>query len=544
MENTLQIEHGVINSYTPIKFNYSDESAYNNMIKKLEKSDFVVSKQTLNEKGVQLDLKKKFLDINESIIITSINKNKKTSEKEEFKKINEDITVKQIYPDYDSQIPELNDKDSIVFDFIYNFIEVGIPRSNLVFQSEIQSFVENQLSEIVNNTNESSQYFGPQITLNKHVMLLWPILLYDANKKKQLASVSIEFYDYGMAIIKISSPIENQDSNPLTINNTGLYYKSAYYISNTANEIPIENFNYQELSDTNIEIVLHTIRQWIIENIEQSIEIESFLTSETREIIQLNKLIPKNINLSTAKKEEIEAIFRIVNAPIIDKQKFHSNRNIIWKEQFWGDNQIRYIFSTMGKCVAIVGDDLYKSLQDEVPEDVINDYVSETLLIGIENAYKIMLLNRLNSFSYLINQKNVSLKKNKYYEENYYLTENYILGLLDFSYGTVRELYNKIEAVCKEYLNKKSLEKRFNNNERILNKKYKEKEAEENDIFAVLGLLITVLVSFPSIYETLSIIQKELVSNDIPGVSVMRLSIFIEVVFLVILFFWYWNRKK
>src|SRR5699024_7047543 len=121
MENTLQIEHGVINSYTPIKFNYSDETAYINLIKKLEKSDFVVSEQSTNEKGVQLDLKKKFLDINESISITSINKNKENSFKEEVKKINEDITIKYTYPDNHSQIPELNDKDSIVFDFVYNF---------------------------------------------------------------------------------------------------------------------------------------------------------------------------------------------------------------------------------------------------------------------------------------------------------------------------------------------------------------------------------------------------------------------------------------
>jgi len=544
MENTLQIEHGVINSYTPIKFNYSDETAYINLIKKLEKSDFVVSEQSTNEKGVQLDLKKKFLDINESISITSINKNKENSFKEEVKKINEDITIKYTYPDNHSQIPELNDKDSIVFDFVYNFLELEIPRSNLVFQSEIQSFVENQLNEIVNSTNESSKYFGPQITLNKYVLLLWPILLYDVNDEKQLASVSIEFYDYGMAIIKISSPIENQNSNPLTTNETGLYYKSAYYISKTANEIPIENFNYQKLSDTNIEIVLDIIRQWITENIEKYIEIESFLTSETREIIQLNKLSPANINFSTAKREEIEAIFRIVNAPVFDTQRFHPGRNTVWKEQFWGDSQFKYIFSTMGKCVAIVGHDIYNSLKDEVLEGEINGFISKNSLLNVESAYKIMLLNRLNGVSYLINQKTDSYKKNKYYEETYYLAENYILGLLDFSFGTVRELYNKIEEVCKEYLNKKSLEKRFNNNERILNKKYKEKKAEENDIFEVFGILITVLVSFPSIYETLSIVQKEFVSNDIPGVSVMGLSLVIEVIFLVILFYWYWNRKK
>src|SRR5699024_2352099 len=136
MENTLQIEHGVINSYTPIKFNYSDEYAYSNLIKKLEKSDFVVSEQTTNEKGVHLDLKKKFLDINESIRITSINKNKETSDNEVIKKINEDITIKYTYPDNHSQIPELKNKDNIVLDFVHKSIVVGIPKSNIVFQSE------------------------------------------------------------------------------------------------------------------------------------------------------------------------------------------------------------------------------------------------------------------------------------------------------------------------------------------------------------------------------------------------------------------------
>lgn len=544
MENTLQIEHGVINSYTPIKFNYSDEAAYNNLIKKLEKSDFVVSKQTTNEKGVHLDLKKKFLDINESIMITSMNKNKKTSDNEEIKKNREDLTIKYTYPDNHNQIPELKNKDNIILDFVHKSIVVGIHKSNIVFQSELETFVKDQLHGVVDSTNESSQYFGPQITLNKHVLLLWPILLHDVNDEKQFASVSIEFYDYGMAIIKISSPIKNQNSNPLTTNDTGLYYKSAYYISNTDNEIPIENFNYQKLSDTNIKIVLDTIRQWIIENNEKSIEIESFLISETREIIQLNKLSPTNIKLSAAKREEIEAIFRIVNAPVSNTKMFHPGRNTVWKEQFWGDSQFKYIFSTMGKCVAIVGHDIYNSLKDEVPKGEINDFISKSLLLNVESAYKVMLLNRLNGVSYLTNQKTVSYKKNKYYEENYYLAENYILSLLDFSFGTVRELYNKIEEVCKEYLNKKSLEKRMNNNERILNKKYKEKEAEENDMFEVFGILITVLVSFPSIYETLSIVQKELVTNDIPGVTVMGLSLIIEAIFLMILFYWYWNRKK
>lgn len=543
MEELLQIEHGVINTYVPIKFNYSDDEAYNTLIKKLENSDFAISEQIINNKDISLELKQKFLEINDSIVNTYINKHRETHNKEELKRIDKDTTIKFTYSD-DGHIPSLKNKDSIVLNFVDIFFEVGIPKINMGFQSKIQTFVENQLNEIVNNTNESSQYFGPEMTLNKYVIMLWPIILYDTNDKKQLASVSLEFYEYGMAILKISFPIENQDSYPLFVNNTGLYYKLGYYIPYKTDEISIRNFDYKELSNCDISIVLKTIEEWIVANSESSIAIDSFLSTEIRELIQLNKLSPNNINLSTAKKEEIEAIYRIVNAPITDKQKFHAGRNIIWKEQFWGGNLVRYIFSTMGRCVAIAGNDLYKTLKDEDSEDDINEVISRSLLLNVETAYKIMLLNRLNSFSYLINQQDVNYLEYKLYEKDYYLAENYILSLLDFSYGSVRELYQKIEEICKDYLNKESLEQRFKNNERILNNQYKEKNSKENDILSVLGLMITVLVSFPSIYETLSIIQKEFITIDISGISVMGLSILLEVIFLIVLFIWYFKRSK
>lgn len=48
----------------------------------------------------------------------------------------------------------------------------------------------------------------------------------------------------------------------------------------------------------------------------------------------------------------------------------------------------------------------------------------------------------------------------------------------------------------------------------------KKKITNENDRLSILGLLITVLVSFPSIYETLTIIQKEVITEPIYGIVI------------------------
>lgn len=441
------------------------------------------------------------------------------------------------YPELDKNLPILNNKDSILLDFIELNI-ITKPKSIIYsLSSQLVGFVEDQVDELINTANASSKYFGHDISLNKRVLTLWPILLIDENNEKQLASVSIEFYEHRMAILKISYPIKNQTSYHLTKNNPNSYYKKCYYNESIDKKISIKNFDYKRVQNNSIHSVTDIILNWLDNNS------NGFIHSEEQEIIQLNQLKHQNIDVRQAKKKEKEAIYRIVNAPVNDGIKLHPERNMVWDKRHWGNERVRYLFSTMGRCVAISGHNIKDSLPEDTPEEDEDDILKRSLLLNVEDAYKVMLLNRLNSFNFLVNQSKKDYQKLKSLEEDYYLTENYILGLLDSSFGSVRELYSKIEEVTRGYLNKKSLEKRFNNNHHVLNNRHQEIIKKENDRLTILGLLITVLVSFPAIYETLSILQRELVTTDIPWISVLGLSIFFEATLLIFLFYWYIKKK-
>lgn len=128
----------------------------------------------------------------------------------------------------------------------------------------------------------------------------------------------------------------------------------------------------------------------------------------------------------------------------------------------------------MGRCVAIAGRSIDINFEKEIPKDEIVSIINRSLLISLEDAYKIMLLKKINGFNYLLKQNQAEYRDLKVFREDYFLSENYILGLLDFSYGTVRDLYNKIEEICSEFINKKSMKKRFENSQIILSSRHEE----------------------------------------------------------------------
>lgn len=524
----------------PIKFNYSNSEDYSEFITELEESDFVISEQTHDDKNKLLEIKPKLYKANDIVVNTTLNNKTSMSEIKQgsldWSEV-EELGAKVTYPEVDKNAPILTRKDSVLLDFLELQLNPGLQRFTVTLASKIMRFVEEQVDELVIMANESSKYFGREISLNKKVLILWPILLIDKNNKQQLASVSIEFYEHSMAILKISYPIENQTSYPLTQNKIDLYYKNCYYNVDINNNVSIADLDYKQVSNNSIHSITDIILSWLDGNS------NGFIHTEEQEIIQLNKLKPQNMNMRQIKKEEKEAVFRIVNAPINDGIRWHPERNKIWDKQSWGKKHRRYLFSSMGRCVAITGQNAGSSLSNEIPKEEVDTIIKRSLLMDVEDAYKVMLLNRLNSISFLLKQDKADYHNLKSFEEDYYFSENYILGLLDFSYGTVRELYSAIEKVTSDYLNKESLEKRFKNNQLILNNRHQERIRKENDRLSILGLLITALVSFPAIYETLNIFQSELVPTDIPGISVLGLSVFFETILLMSLYYWYRNKK-
>lgn len=531
----------MINTYVPLKFNYSDNTSFTKFIKDLEKSDFVISEQTIDGKRTDLNLKPILSEVNEAIINTTLkDEERMTQFKNTFNNFSDEklTDLNVAYPVIEENSPTIKNENSILLDFLDTNISLSPQNIKYTLYSKMLSYTGKQLNELVINTNISSQYFGHELTFDKKVLILWPILFIDINDNQQIASVSIEFYEYGMAILKISYPIKNQTSYPLEQNIPDLYHKSCYYNTNTNNRIKVEDFDYHQLSNNSIYSVIDIILNWLDKN---SV---GFTRSENKEIIQLNQLKPKNINIKQAKKEEKEALFRIVNAPVTDGIKLHPERNKVWDDQYWGNEYSRYLFSSMGKCVAIPGHNISNSLPEDTSKEEFDAIINRDLLMNVEDAYKVMLLNRINSVNYLLKQNEAGYRDLKTFEEDYHLTENYILGLLDFSFGTVRDLYSTIENVCSEYLNKKSLDKRFQNNQQILSNRQQERVTKENDRLSILGVLITILVSFPAIYETLAIFQKELINSDISYVNVFGLSIFFEVILIFYLFYWYKNRKK
>lgn len=524
----------------PIKFNYSNSEDYSGFITELEKTDFVVSKQTHDDQNTLLDIKPKLYQVSDIVKNTILSNEDNMSE---IKQGNldwsevEELGVKVTYAEVGKDAPILKSKDTILLDFVELQVNYSVNKIAIIPESKIVRFVEEQVHDLVILSNKSSEYFGQEVSLNKKVLILWPILLIDKNDKQQLASVSIEFYEHGMAILKISYPIENQTSYPLTQNKIDLYYKDCYYNIDINDNVPIADFDYKRVSSNSIHSVTGIILHWLSENS------NGFIHSEEQQIIQLNQLKPQNINIRQIKKEEKEAVFRIVNGPVNDGIKWHPERNIMWDEHSWGKGHRRYLFSTMGKCVAIAGENIDSSLPKEIPKEEVNAIIKRSLLMDVEDAYKVMLLNRLNSVNFLLKQGKDDFHNLKLLKEDYYFSENYILGLLDYSFGTVRDLYSTIESVTSDYLNKESLEKRFKNNQTVLSNRHQEKIRKENDRLSILGLLITVLVSFPAIYETLNIFQKELVTVDIPYVNVLELAIFFELILLWLLFYWYRNKK-
>lgn len=455
MSYLLDIKRGYIQIYVPLKFEYESMKKYKEMIEGLQNSDCVISQQSIDENGIRFELKPHFYDICDRITNTYISNKGSIDLSEPEQVFNDDehtIKIKQTF-DYENG-SKIKNTDSILLKYINPMISLGDSDIKLMFNNGLEEIISEQLMDIVDTSNATSEAFGETISKGKHMLMLWPILFEDKNNVHQIATVDIEFFDLGLALC-ISYPIENQSSLPLVENNYNLYHESCFYANIFKTAKSLEEFDYDRISSSTIDEIIDNILSWLYVN--STIQIKT----ESRVIILLSQLSEKNISFPSVSEADKESIYRITNAPFPNDDRLHSERNIMWKEHFWGQGPFRHYFSSMGNCVSIVDNeemDLFL-LDDE--EELNNKRIDISLLHNIENAFKVMLLTKLNNMNYLISQELAIISGLREIEEIYFLTQNYILSILDESYGSVQDLYQKMTSLCHHYLNQSSIEQRI-----------------------------------------------------------------------------------
>lgn len=540
MAYTLDVERGYINTYTPIKFDYTSIEEHKKLINKIQKNFYVISKHSKITDGNFIKLKKEFYDICDLVTSTyAVNRKPNDELPANQNKLDENpyFKINNVF-DYDHSQTLIN-KDSVLLNYVKPQVQIEFPTIKVILVNEIQKFSELMVEEVVDSANFSARFFGSDIAQNKTVISLWPILVKDKNDDYLIAPVEIEFFELGLAILKISYPIKNQSSLGLSLNDFDSYHNEIFYPPIFHNNQEMIEFDYLRICSNKIDDIIKMIIEWL--NTLPS----GFIKTQSMKFIILSQLKKGNLDFNKTSKDEKEFLYRIVNAPLPDNKIMHPEHNQTWGNSYWGNGPFRYYFSSMGKCVALLDKNLDVEFLKGESEESRNHIIDTSIVNNVENAYKILLLTELNYRNLLIKQNINNSYDLEVIQEDFLRTENYLLQLFDTSYGTVRDLYAKMIELNHNFINRDNVEKRINNNDLLLKTQREKKLAKGNDIVTFLGLIITLLVSLKSIYETLLIIRTIFpYSNDIPHISVIGFSVFVDIVFIILLVNWYRNRSN
>ena len=377
----------------------------------------------------------------------------------------------------------------------------------------VNNYLTKSLQESEFDFNFCKKIYGNFFVESQTRFALPPIKVELKNGSIQLLSSMLFVFNNNTAILRLTLPIDNLDSQPMLLNEIDNYIASAKTIPGFSSKLKDESI--QSIKSCYFQYIL-SIKK--VTSVVCSKQITNIILANHSGTIENIKNIPNKIK---------EDIYKISLAPVpkkdgvsyIEEAKKHLEKNGFFF------NGVGYILSSMGRCVSIVDDTVLSLAKEKCDKEIIFDNIIHNLRINVEFSIIILLLKNIND-GYTFHKKGLSNSKLSKIKNEYNKNKIFISLLQSEVYGSVRELTDFFEKNMTFFLDKKNVEDRMNALNNILEEEQSNRTLQLQNVVSVVGLIFTFIFGLPAINETLTHIRNlfSFITSDIPFISIEKLS--------------------
>ncbi len=378
----------------------------------------------------------------------------------------------------------------------------------------------------------SRDVYGNEYVSSQMRIVLPPIKVKQTNSTIMLKAVIYVFKNKS-AVLRITLPICNVESQPLKLNEINNYIQSAETIYGFP--IQLKGESIEDIQECYCRFLAGTNK---VKSVVCFKKIVNILLANYSGMVDDIKKIPDELK---------EQLYKISVAPVQDRKAVsyldeaikHLDKNGCFF------NGIGYVLSSMGKCISFVDNSVLDFVRENFDEEIVFDKIITDLRRNVEFAIIILLLKNIND-SYAFEQKelnnqNLSKVKNDYNRNKIFISE-----LQTGVYGSVRELTNAFEEKMTYFLDVKNVEERMTALNNILDDEHAQRTLQLQNIISIVGLIFAVIFGLPAINETLMHIRKLcfFIKQDIPYVTIENISFIIWLLSVVCLFIVICRKSK
>ncbi|MBQ1196163.1 MAG: hypothetical protein IIX44_07965, partial [Clostridia bacterium] len=418
-------------------------------------------------------------------------------------------------------------------------IILGAPDTNLSITpiTDIQDYCEDTKGEMEYDHRFNIKYYGDFYVNSRMQCHLPPFRVKNINNNEELMKAGLFLFSNKMAILRLSLPIDDEDSTPIYDND---YDRFIIEISNPC-DLPF--FPKNNSVDAVAEAYIRSLLSWgKFEKIALGGSIEHVMLSDF-------DLSPDNID--GISDELKKSLFRMSVAPIQKRPEVSwlEDANLYLKENAAVKNGMMYIASTWGKTVSIIDKGALHFIQEELTEqDNSSDprvFAFENMRLNVEFSVFCLLLRRMNCFF----TESLILRKKRSYDE---IQKQYNGNIIYLSYiqagafGTARDQLAFFTEKSKYLIDESSIKERLSSMEAIINIDKNKRDMRFQDLISVGGLLFTCVFGLPAIKETLELLRGLLscIEYNIPILTINNCSFGVWILMIIILLVITLNSKS
>lgn len=416
-----------------------------------------------------------------------------------------------------------NDKSNIKDNF-FEFSDLKDEIINLEFDFTERGFiikpitiVEDYLNKMYNESKADFDFsecvYGDFYVESQTRFVLPPIKAELKNGSSSLISAILFVFKNNNAVLRITLPIDNMDSEPLMSNDLDDYIVSVENLSGFS----------LELKGSTIKSIKSCYCNYIL-----SIKKITFLVSSKQMVnIILTNHSAMFDNIKRIPDKIQEDIYKISLAPIqvrngvsyVENAINHLDKNSLFF------NGIGFVLSNMGKCISLVDNTIINFAKENFEKEILYDKITNDIRRNIEFTIIILLLKNINDSYYfykkVLHDSNLSKVKNEYNKNKIFISL-----LQDDVYGSVREITPKFEETMTFFLDEKNVKDRTNALNNILEEEQANRTLQLQNVLSIVGLIFTIIFGLPAINETLTLIRNLcfFITTDIPFISIENTS--------------------
>lgn len=379
------------------------------------------------------------------------------------------------------------------------------------------TIVENYLNKMYGegkfDFDFSERIYGDFYVESQTRFVLPPIKVELQNGSVKLLTAMIFVFNNNAAVLRLTLPIDNTDSEPLMLNNMSDYIVSTQPIYGSL--LQLEGNSINAIQDCYCRYIASVKKVTSVVSYKRIVNI---ILANHSGMFNDVKNIPNKIK---------EDIYKISMAPVQERDGVsytEESINHIEKNGFFF-NGMGYILSNMGKCISIVDNTVVDFAKQNFEKEIVFDKLINDIRRNIEFTIIILLLKNINDSYYFYKKglynSNLSKVKNEYNKNRIFISL-----LQDDVYGSVREITSKFEENMTFFLDVKNVEERIDALNSILDEEQSNRILQLQNALSIVGLIFTIIFGLPAINDTLTHIRQlcYFITYDIPFVSIENIS--------------------